>query len=96
MVLALAIGQEFEDLLDLAVLDDATQSHAVYVLEGDHDLEIAGLDLKQIELFDAQAHRSTADLFDDPDPMVRVYDLVTYLEAQAETAHEGHPCVGDY
>src|SRR5208283_4010448 len=59
----------------------------VHVVEWDHHLQTAGLDLQQVELLDRGTDCPAADLLDDAHPMVRVNDLVA--DAKAVVIHEG-------
>ena len=90
MVFAFSVGQELEDLLDLAVPHDPAQPNRGGVLEGNHYFQAAGGDFEQVKTFNARADGSTADLLNYSNAMVRVDDLITDLET-GNTAHEGHP-----
>jgi hypothetical protein len=58
-------------------------------VERHHDLEAAGLDAEEVELFDGSTESPTADLLDDPHAVVRVYDFVAYLEGHHVAHLEG-------
>jgi hypothetical protein len=56
-------------------------------VEGDLDLEAAGLDSEEVELLDSGTDRPAADLFNDSHAMVGVNNFVADLKAQL-TIHE--------
>jgi hypothetical protein len=49
-------------------------------MEGHHHFQAARLNPKEVELLNSCANGSGTDLFDDPDPVVRVDDLVADTE----------------
>jgi hypothetical protein len=84
-------GEKIENLLHLAVANHAANADAADVVAGDHDLETAGLDVEEIELFHRGADGAAADLFDDTHPVVGVDDLVADVEIQIRTTHKKAP-----
>src|SRR5208337_3107605 len=85
---AFAPGEIIHDLLHLAVAHHRTHADAVDVGERHHHFQAAGCDLQQVELFDRGSHGPAADLFNNADAVVGVYDLLTNLE-NAVAAHGG-------
>src|SRR5581483_11950214 len=75
VIVAAGDGEKFDNFLHLAVLDDPAKSHHGNVVKWNHHLEAAGLNLQQVELFDAGAHGPAADLLDGSYAMVGVNDL---------------------
>src|SRR5205807_158300 len=62
-----------------------------HVVAGHHDLEAAGLDVEEIELFDGGADGAAADLFDNAHPVVGIDDLVADVKIQVRTTHKKVP-----
>src|SRR5581483_3813709 len=91
VIVAAGDGEKFDNFLHLAVLDDPAKSHHGNVVKWNHHLEAAGLNLQQVELFDAGTHGPAADLLDGSYAMVGVNDFIAYVENTVAGNHEGHP-----
>src|SRR3954447_20250669 len=87
MVVAFAVDQKSEDLIDLAVLDHRAQTYHSHVVERDLDFEAAGFDFEEIKFMYVGADCPAADLFNYPYTMVRINYFVADLEVQLNT-HE--------
>ncbi len=81
MVVAFSVDQEVEDLGNFSVLDHGAQADRADIVERDFHFEAAGFDLEEVKLQDIEADRATADLFDDPNPMIWINNLVADLKA---------------
>src|SRR5437868_10150459 len=90
IVQALAIRKKIKDFLDFPVAHHPPQANAIDVVEGNHDLQTAGLDLKQVKLLDGGADRPTADLLDHAYTVVGVHNFIADVETVA-TNHEETP-----
>src|SRR5581483_6579254 len=85
------ITQECDDFLDFAVLHHSSQPHHVYVVKRNHDFQAAGLYFEEIEFFDVLADSATADLLNDPYPVVGIDDLIPNVEISVAADHEETP-----
>ena len=73
-------GEEVENLLNFAVANYAANAHAAGVVAGHHDLEAAGFDVEEIELFHRGSDGAAADLLDYAYAVVGIHDLVADVE----------------
>ena len=60
-------------------------------MKRNHDLQAAGLNLKQVELLDAGADGTAADLLDDSYAVVGVNDFIAYVKTSVGADLEGTP-----
>jgi hypothetical protein len=81
MVVALAIDKEVKDFGDFPILDHWTQAHRSHVVERDFHPQTAGFDLQKVKFLDVEAYRPAADLLDNPDAVIGIYDFIADLEA---------------
>jgi hypothetical protein len=73
--------------LNFAVPHYPTQADAAGVVTGHHHFQAAGFDVEQVELLHRRAYRAAADLFNNPNPVIGIDDLVADVEIQIRTAH---------
>ena len=85
-VFAFAVAQKIENFLDFAVLDHPPQSHGDDAVEWNGDFEVAGLDIKEIVLFDLLAEGPGADLLDNAYAVVGIDNAVPNVEITVTVA----------
>ena len=79
--------EEVDNLLHFAVADHAANAHAAHIVAGHHHFKAAGFDVEEVELLDCRTDRPAADLFNNPNPVIGIDDLVADVEIQVCTAH---------
>src|SRR5450631_1424132 len=86
-----ADGKGVQDLLDFAVANHTAQANAAGVLAGYHYFEAAGFDVEEVEPLNGRADGAAADLFNHPNAVIGIHNLVADVEIQIRTAHVRHP-----
>jgi hypothetical protein len=61
------------------------------MIEGNHYLEAAGLNIEKIKFLYICPNRPAADLFNDADTVIGVNHFIADVEIQVVTAHSWHP-----
>jgi len=82
-----ADGKRVQHLLNFAVAHHAAQAHAAGVIARHHHFQTAGFDVQEVELLHCRPDRTAAYLFNNPNAVIGIDNLVADVEIQVCTIH---------
>jgi hypothetical protein len=76
----LIAGEEGKEVFNVPPFDNLSKANVPGIRRGHHHQDVIRTYSEEIKLLESTLNQSIGDLLDNPDSMIRVYDLVAYLK----------------